>query len=106
MPAPAAADATSQDWEDWEGLNVADLDDSSEVAELREAVIERRRLRGGRRRNVRDEYIRPIVDAQVRQPALQHDDAGGAGRAVDVPRLAWLGRLKCRHATTCSRGGA
>lgn len=49
---------------------MADLDDLGEVAELREAVIERRRLRGGRRRNVRDEYIRPIVDAQVRPPRL------------------------------------
>jgi hypothetical protein len=36
------------------------------VAELREAVIERRRMRGGRRSKVRDEYMRPIVDAQVR----------------------------------------
>lgn len=35
------------------------------MAELREQVIERRRLRAGKRRNVRDEYIRPIVDAQV-----------------------------------------
>ncbi|KAL4852856.1 Chloroplast envelope membrane protein [Chlorella vulgaris] len=69
------ADATSQDWEDWEGLNVADLDDSSEVAELREAVIERRRLRGGRRRNVRDEYIRPIVDAQGIVNRLAVDEA-------------------------------
>jgi hypothetical protein len=44
---------------------VADLDDTTEVAELREAVIERRRMRGGRRSKVRDEYMRPIVDAQV-----------------------------------------
>ncbi|PRW20451.1 Chloroplast envelope membrane [Chlorella sorokiniana] len=58
------AESTSQDWEAWEGINVADLDDVSEVEELREAVIERRRMRGGRRSKVRDEYIRPIVDAQ------------------------------------------
>lgn len=69
------ADATSADWEDWEGLNVADLDDLGEVAELREAVIERRRLRGGRRRNVRDEYIRPIVDAQGIVNRLAVDEA-------------------------------
>ena len=63
---PAAAEAnTDGDWEAWEGVNVADLDDITEVAELREAVIERRRLRGGRRSKVRDEYMRPIVDAQV-----------------------------------------
>ena len=37
-----------------------------QVEELREAVIERRRMRAGRRSKVRDEYIRPIVDAQVR----------------------------------------
>ncbi|KAI7845727.1 hypothetical protein COHA_000643 [Chlorella ohadii] len=58
------ADSTSQDWESWEGINVADLDDVTEVEELREAVIERRRMRAGRRSKVRDEYIRPIVDAQ------------------------------------------
>jgi hypothetical protein len=93
LPLPAA-DATSQDWEEWEGLNVADLDDSSEVAELREAVIERRRMRGGRRRNVRDEYIRPIVDAQVRP--------GCAEQRI----LLLLGRrrrpARCRGACTVS----
>lgn len=62
---PPAATSTSQDWEAWEGINVADLDDVSEVAELREAVIERRRMRAGRRSKVRDEYMRPIVDPQV-----------------------------------------
>ena len=36
-----------------------------QVEELREAVIERRRMRAGRRSKVRDEYIRPIVDAQA-----------------------------------------
>lgn len=30
-------------------------------------MIERRRMRAGRRSKVRDEYIRPIVDAQVRR---------------------------------------
>lgn len=52
------------DWDDWTGNPaVADLDDSIEVAELREQVIERRRARAGRRTVVRDEYLRPIVDA-------------------------------------------
>ena len=46
-----------------------------QVAELREAVIERRRMRGGRRRNVRDEYMRPIVDAQGIANRLAWDEA-------------------------------
>lgn len=52
-----------EDWDDWSGNPaVADLDDSEEVAELREAVIRRRRSRRGERSKVRDEYLRPIVD--------------------------------------------
>jgi hypothetical protein len=52
-----------EDWDAWEGTPaVADLDDNSEAAELREQVIERRRARRGRRTKVRDEYLRPIVD--------------------------------------------
>lgn len=52
-----------EDWDAWEGTPaVADLDDDSEAAELREQVIERRRARRGRRTKVRDEYLRPIVD--------------------------------------------
>ena len=34
-PRPAAAESTSQDWEAWEGINVADLDDQSEVGAAR-----------------------------------------------------------------------
>lgn len=41
-----------------------DLDDEEDVAELREQIIERRRRRQGKRSRVRDEYLRPIVDAQ------------------------------------------
>lgn len=52
-----------EDWDAWEGTPaIADLDDDSEAAELREQVIERRRARRGRRTKVRDEYLRPIVD--------------------------------------------
>ncbi|PSC69171.1 Chloroplast envelope membrane [Micractinium conductrix] len=69
------AELSDQDWEEWEGVNIADLDDISEVAELREQVIERRRLRAGKRRNVRDEYIRPIVDAQGIVNRLAVDEA-------------------------------
>jgi hypothetical protein len=51
------------DWDEWSGTPiVTDLDDSEEVAELREAVIRRRRSRMGERSTVRDEYLRPIVD--------------------------------------------
>lgn len=53
-----------QDWDEWSGTPmVTDLDDSEELAELREAVIRRRRSRRGERSKVRDEYLRPIVDA-------------------------------------------
>ena len=53
-----------EDWEEWSGAPaVPDLDDDEEVAELRESIIERRRARRGRRTRVRDEYLRPIVDA-------------------------------------------
>ena len=52
------------DWDEWSGTPVvADLDDDEEVAELREKVIRRRRSRMGERSKVRDEYLRPIVDA-------------------------------------------
>jgi hypothetical protein len=51
-------------WDEWSGApGVADLDDDGDVAELREAVIARRQARRGRRTRVRDEYLRPIVDA-------------------------------------------
>lgn len=53
-----------EDWDDWSGPPaVPDLDDDDEAAELRESIIERRRARRGRRTKVRDEYLRPIVDA-------------------------------------------
>lgn len=58
------AEMSEQDWEAWEGINVADLDDVAEIAQLRDQVIERRRSRAGKRRKVRDEYLRPIVDAE------------------------------------------
>jgi hypothetical protein len=52
------------EWDEWSGTPiVADLDDDEELAELREKVIRRRRSRMGERSNVRDEYLRPIVDA-------------------------------------------
>ena len=56
--------SVGDDWDEWSGTPiVADLDDSEELAELREAVIRRRRSRRGERSKVRDEYLRPIVDA-------------------------------------------
>lgn len=59
-----ASMSSTEDWEDWSGTPaIADLDDIIEVAELREKIIERRRARQGRRKIVRDEYLRPIVDA-------------------------------------------
>jgi len=55
--------SVGEDWDEWSGTPiVTDLDDSEEVAELREAVIRRRRSRRGERSTVRDEYLRPIVD--------------------------------------------
>lgn len=67
MPASPLGDWSAgldEDWDEWSGTPaVADLDDTDEVAELREQVLERRKARRGRRRVVRDEYLRPIVDA-------------------------------------------
>jgi hypothetical protein len=51
------------EWEDWAGAPGLDVDDGGDVAELREEVLARRRARGGKRSRVRDEYLRPIVDA-------------------------------------------
>ena len=41
-----------EDWDEWRSQVVVDLEDEDEVAELREAVLERRRQRRGKRTNV------------------------------------------------------
>lgn len=57
-----ACDTVEDDWDEWIGAPVADLDDDDDVAVLREKVIARRVSREGKRSKVRDEYLRPIVD--------------------------------------------
>lgn len=63
-----------EDWDEWKSQVVVDLEDVEELAELREAVIERRRQRRGKRSNVRDEYLRPIVDPQGIYNRLAYDE--------------------------------
>lgn len=63
-----------QDWDMWSGIAAIDLDDEDEVAELREQVLERRKARAGQRSRVRDEYMRPIVDAQGIYNRLTFDE--------------------------------
>lgn len=63
-----------EDWDDWSGAAIADLDDEEDIAELREQVIRRRQERRGKRTKVRDEYLRPIVDAQGIRNRLAFDE--------------------------------
>ncbi|GAB4815193.1 hypothetical protein N2152v2_002239 [Parachlorella kessleri] len=66
--------AVDEDWDSWQGSTTPDLDDEDDMAELKEQIIERRRRRQGKRTRVRDEYLRPIVDAQGIYNRLTYDE--------------------------------
>lgn len=78
-----------EDWDAWSGSVTPDLDDEDDIAELKEQIIQRRIRRAGKRSRVRDEYLRPIVDAQG---IYNRRVAGGAGRGRGVVGMGALDR--------------